>query len=83
MIALICELCAFRGEIRWDASRPTASPGAVSIPAGPRRLSVFGPPRARDGLAETIAWYEKHRVDPADATETAEVDTPRPAAVSG
>ena len=84
LATLICELCAFRGEIRWDASRPDGQPRRCLDTS--RAAETFGFRAAtslRDGLAETIAWYEKHRVDPADATETAEVDTPRPAAVSG
>jgi GDP-L-fucose synthase len=61
LAGLICELCDFRGEIRWDASKPDGQPrrcldtGRAEKAFGFRAATGF-----RDGLRETIAWYETH-----------------------
>ena len=63
---LICDLCGFRGAIHWDASRPDGQPRRCLDTT--RAMDSFGFQAAtslRDGLAETIAWYEKHREEPA------------------
>jgi nucleoside-diphosphate-sugar epimerase len=57
---LICELCDFKGEIRWDPSKPDGQPRRC-LDTG-RALREFGW-RAhtpfRDGLRQTIEWYEQ------------------------
>jgi GDP-L-fucose synthase len=60
---LICDLCAFHGEIRWDASKPDGQPRRCLDTT--RALQEFGfraTHSLRDGLIETIAWYERHRL---------------------
>jgi GDP-L-fucose synthase len=57
----ICELCAFPGAIRWDPSKPDGQPRRCLDTS--RALREFGfqaRTTFRDGLIETIAWYEKH-----------------------
>jgi GDP-L-fucose synthase len=61
---LICDLCAFRGRIRWDATKPDGQPRRCLDTA--RALAAFGfraETPFRDGLIETINWYERHRSD--------------------
>jgi GDP-L-fucose synthase len=59
---LICDLCAFRGRIRWDATKPDGQPRRCLDTA--RAYAAFGfraETPFRDGLIETINWYERHR----------------------
>jgi GDP-L-fucose synthase len=59
---MICDLCAFKGSIRWDASKPDGQPRRCLDTTRARQEFGFVAATAfRDGLAETIAWYEKHR----------------------
>jgi GDP-L-fucose synthase len=58
---LIGELCGFRGELRWDATKPDGQPRRCLDTS--RALRAFGFRAAtsfRDGLRETIVWYEAH-----------------------
>ncbi len=58
----ICDLCAFRGELRWDASKPDGQPRRCLDTTQARNAFGFQAKTSfRDGLIETIAWYEKHR----------------------
>jgi GDP-L-fucose synthase len=60
---LICELCGFQGELRWDASKPDGQPRRCLETS--RATAEFGFTAStsfRDGLRETIQWYERvHR----------------------
>jgi GDP-L-fucose synthase len=58
----ICELCRFRGDIRWDATKPDGQPRRCLDTS--RAAAEFGfraHTSLRDGLAEAVAWYEKER----------------------
>lgn len=61
---LIAELCAYKGVIQWDPTKPDGQPRRCLDTR--RAWEEFGF-RAhtpfREGLSETIAWYEKHRTD--------------------
>ena len=56
---LICRICRFRGEIRWDASKPDGQPRRcldttrAAAEFGFRSTTSF-----EEGLRETVAWYE-------------------------
>jgi GDP-L-fucose synthase len=68
---LIGELCGFRGEIRWDATKPDGQPRRCLDTS--RATEEFGFRSAtslREGLRETLQWYEAHRVS-VDATKAA------------
>jgi GDP-L-fucose synthase len=66
LATLICDLCGFRGAIQWDASRPDGQPRRCLDTTRARESFGFQAATSlRDGLAETIAWYEKHREEPA------------------
>jgi len=59
LVLLICELCGFRGEVRWDATKPDGQPRRCLDTS--RAKEAFGFEASTDfrrGLAETIAWYE-------------------------
>ena len=59
---LICELCGYTGEIRWDTSKPDGQPRRCLDTT--RAARVFGfraTTDFRDGLRETIDWYERNR----------------------
>jgi GDP-L-fucose synthase len=56
----ICEFCAFKGAIRWDASKPDGQPRRCLDTTRARQAFGFEATTSlRDGLSATIAWYEK------------------------
>jgi GDP-L-fucose synthase len=60
LVEQICDLCAFKGEVRWDATKPDGQPRRCLDTS--RALREFGfqaRTSFRDGLIETIAWYER------------------------
>jgi GDP-L-fucose synthase len=59
---LICELCSFRGSLRWDASKPDGQPRRCLDTSRAREALGFSAATSlREGLVETIRWYEHHR----------------------
>ena len=59
---LICELCHFEGELRWDASKPDGQPRrCLDTSRARERFGWEAKTEFRDGLNETIAWYEANR----------------------
>lgn len=57
---MICELCAYKGEISWDTSRPDGQPRrCLDVSRAEREFGFRARTGFRDGLVETIAWYEK------------------------
>jgi GDP-L-fucose synthase len=57
---LICELVGFNGELRWDRTKPDGQPRRCLDTS--RALREFGFQARtgfREGLQETIAWYEE------------------------
>jgi GDP-L-fucose synthase len=58
----VCEACGFRGELRWDSTKPDGQPRRCLDVS--RAWDEFGF-RARtpfpEGLAETVRWYEAAR----------------------
>jgi GDP-L-fucose synthase len=60
LISLICDLCSFKGEIRWDHSKPDGQPRrCLSTKRAREQFGFTASTKFRDGLAETIAWYER------------------------
>jgi GDP-L-fucose synthase len=56
----ICEFCAFKGTIRWDTTKPDGQPRRCLDTTRARKTFGFeATTTLRDGLSETIAWYEK------------------------
>jgi nucleoside-diphosphate-sugar epimerase len=59
---LICELCGFRGELRWDPSKPDGQPRrCLDTTRARERFGWSATTDFRDGLRESIAWYEQAR----------------------
>jgi GDP-L-fucose synthase len=57
----VCDLCALKGGIRWDASRPDGQPRrCLDVTRAEREFGFKAHTGLRDGLIETIAWYERH-----------------------
>lgn len=66
---LICELSAFKGHLRWDAGKPDGQPRrCLDVSRARESFGFEATTSLRDGLIETIAWYERNR-DHLDAAE--------------
>jgi GDP-L-fucose synthase len=62
LVELIVRLTRFRGEIRWDSSKPDGQPRrALDTSRARDRFGFVAGTSFEDGLRETIAWYEGHR----------------------
>jgi GDP-L-fucose synthase len=59
---LICDICGYRGEIVWDASKPDGQPRrCLDVSRARQAFGFEARTSLEDGLSETIAWYETHR----------------------
>jgi GDP-L-fucose synthase len=59
---LICELCGYRGELRWDPTKPDGQPRrCLDTTRAKERFGWAATTPFRDGLRETITWYEQTR----------------------
>ncbi len=64
LVNLIVELTGFKGEVRWDASKPDGQPRRALDTSRARDWFGFTASRGfRAGLKATIDWYEGHRLD--------------------
>lgn len=64
LVELIVELTGFKGDIRWDTSKPDGQPRRC-VDAG-RAKDLFGFEAStdfREGLDQTIAWYRSHKAE--------------------
>lgn len=64
LVELIVELTGFKGDIRWDTSKPDGQPRRC-VDAG-RAKELFGFEAStdfREGLDQTIAWYRSHKAE--------------------
>ncbi len=58
---LICELCGFRGELRWDRTKPDGQLRRLLDTTRAReRFGWTAKTDFRTGLQEMIAWYEEN-----------------------
>lgn len=58
----IAELVGFRGELRWDTSKPNGQPRRqVDSTRAEREFGFSSKTSFREGLSEVIAWYKQHR----------------------
>ena len=61
LVELIVKLTNFRGEIRWDATKPDGQPRrCLSTTRAERAFGFRAATPFEDGLHRTIAWYERH-----------------------
>jgi GDP-L-fucose synthase len=62
LVTLIARLTGFRGELRWDATKPDGQPRrALDTSRARDRFGFEAGTRFEDGLRATIDWYEDHR----------------------
>ena len=60
---LVARLCGFRGEIRWDTSRPNGQPRRKLETSKAKKLFGFEAKTGfEEGLTQTIAWYRESRL---------------------
>jgi GDP-L-fucose synthase len=59
---MICELCRYHGEIRWDASKPDGQPRrCLDVTRARDEFGFVAETPFREGLAETVKWYVENR----------------------
>jgi GDP-L-fucose synthase len=58
LAGLIAELSGFRGEIRWDASKPDGQPRrCLDVSRAEQEFGFRAETDFREGLLQTITWY--------------------------
>jgi GDP-L-fucose synthase len=64
LVTLIARLCDFRGEIRWDSSKPDGQPRrCLDVERAADRLGWRARIGFEEGLRRTIWWFETHRAE--------------------
>jgi GDP-L-fucose synthase len=62
LVTLIAELTGFKGEIRWDTSKPTGQPRRMlDTSRSKEKFGFRAKTDFREGLKKTIEWYESQR----------------------
>jgi GDP-L-fucose synthase len=62
LAALIAEECGYRGRLVWDRSKPDGQPRrCLDTSRAEERFGWTATTPFREGLRETIAWYERQR----------------------
>jgi GDP-L-fucose synthase len=62
LVPLVAELCRFQGRIVWDTGKPNGQPRRMlDTSRAERELGWRARIPFREGLAETVAWYEGNR----------------------
>jgi GDP-L-fucose synthase len=60
LVEVISELNGFRGEIRWDSSKPDGQPRrCLDVSKAEREFGFRAQTDLRDGLRKTIEWYRE------------------------
>ena len=63
LAVLIKNACGYRGELRWDPSKPDGQPRrCVDTSRARERFGFSARTELNDGLRETVEWYERQRV---------------------
>jgi len=61
LIGLICRLMNFKGDIRWDATKPDGQPRRLlDVSRAEREFGFSAKIGFEDGLKKTIEWYVKN-----------------------
>jgi GDP-L-fucose synthase len=60
LVELICSLMNFKGEIRWDASKPDGQPRRqLDVTRAEKEFGFRAKTDFREGLRRAIEWYER------------------------
>jgi GDP-L-fucose synthase len=71
LVKLIVAATGFKGEIRWDATKPDGQPRrALDTSRARERFGFVAKTSFEDGLRATVDWYERIRSGAAVATRT-------------
>jgi GDP-L-fucose synthase len=63
LVDLIVDLTGFKGEVRWDHSKPDGQPRrALDTSRARDRFGFEARTPFREGLVSTIEWYEHHLI---------------------
>ena len=61
LVETICRLMDFRGEIRWDTSKPDGQPSRMlDVSKAQREFGFEVETPFENGLRKTIEWYNNH-----------------------
>lgn len=61
LAALIANLTGFKGEIRWDTTKPDGQPRrCLDVQKAQREFGFRAKTPLEEGLRKTIEWYEQH-----------------------
>lgn len=61
LVELIARLCDFKGEIRWDPTKPDGQPRrCLDTQLAAKKLGWQAKVGFEEGLRETIAWWREH-----------------------
>jgi GDP-L-fucose synthase len=64
LVVLISELAGYRGEIRWDRTKPDGQPKrCLDVSRAKKEFAFEAAMPFREGLKRTIAWYLQHSND--------------------
>jgi GDP-L-fucose synthase len=64
LVAKVTQLTKFKGEVRWDATKPDGQPRRALDTSRARDSFGFSAQTTfEDGLRRTIDWYEQHPVE--------------------
>ena len=59
---LVARLANFKGRIIWDTTKPDGQPRrCLDVTRAKKEIGFVAGTSLEDGIANTIAWYEKHR----------------------
>jgi len=59
---IVAEACAFKGEIRWDPTKPNGQPRRkLDITRAQKEFGFRSKVAFADGLRETVGWYHEAR----------------------
>ena len=62
LVDLIAELSGFKGEIRWDTSKPDGQPRrCLDVSRAKKEFGFEAKVDFREGLEKTIGWYKNER----------------------
>ncbi len=62
LVLLIKELTGYKGEIRWDTTKPDGQPRRrLDVSRARERVGFEAQTSFREGLRDTIRWYESCR----------------------